>query len=72
VASFARIRENHNCPGLEGLKELANHYQEVEQLKRKRPVDTLTVGDLFVAQIPPLERLKVNANFTPRIRETAR
>jgi hypothetical protein len=31
-----------------------------------------TVGDLFVAQIPPLERLKVNANFTPRIRETAR
>ena len=22
-------------------------------------------ADLFVAQIPPLERLKVNANFTP-------
>jgi FMN-dependent NADH-azoreductase len=51
------------------VKELAGH--QVGQLKRKRPVGTLTVGDLFVAPIPPLERLKTNANFTPRTRETA-
>jgi hypothetical protein len=43
------------------VKELAGH--QVGQLKRKRPVGTLTVGDLFVAPIPPLERLKTNANF---------